>query len=259
MKIHFYKYHGAGNDFIAIDNRNSQSFSYDFIKTICNRHLGIGADGVLLLGPGSEQYDFSLDYYNSDGNIGSLCGNGSRCTVAFAHHLQMIQNKAVFKAFDGLHYGVYTSDQDVSVTMNDVNQIYQDQEGYYLNTGSPHLVKYISDIHNFDVYHTGKLIRHEDRFPEGTNVNFVEPYLDGIFVRTYERGVEDETLSCGTGVTACAIVHTIHQNTPDGTYRVKLYTTGGEFRVSLNKNGTHFTNIILQGPTQQVFEGEIEI
>lgn len=259
MKIHFYKYHGAGNDFIAIDNRNPQSFSFEIIKALCDRHLGIGADGVLLLGPGSEQFDFTLDYYNSDGHIGSLCGNGSRCAVAFAHHLQMIQNKAVFKAFDGLHYGDYISDQDVSVTMNDVNTISFLEDGYVVDTGSPHFVTYIDDIHNYDVYNVGKKIRNDIRFPDGINVNFVSPIQDGIFVRTFERGVENETLSCGTGVTACAIVHTINQNHPDGAYRVKLYTTGGEFTVSLSKNGTHFSNIILQGPTQLVFEGSIEI
>lgn len=259
MKIHFYKYHGAGNDFIAIDNRNPQSFSLEIIKALCDRHLGIGADGVLLLGPGTEEYDFSLDYYNSDGNIGSLCGNGSRCAVAFAHHLQMVRNKAVFKAFDGLHYGVYNSGQDVSVTMNDLNTISFSDDGYSLDTGSPHFVKYISDIHNFDVYHTGKSIRHEARFPEGTNVNFVEPYQDGIFVRTFERGVEDETLSCGTGVTACAIVHSIHQKLNNGSHTIKVFTTGGDFMITFDKQNHLFTNIILQGPTKLVFDGEIEI
>lgn len=259
MKIHFYKYHGAGNDFIAIDNRNSQTFSFEMIQSLCDRHLGIGADGVLLLGPGSEEYDFSLDYYNSDGNFGSLCGNGSRCAVAFAHHLKLIHDKAVFKAFDGLHNGFYRSDHDVSITMNDLSQIEVLEDGYYLNTGSPHFVKYVNDIQNFEVYQNGKSIRNEARFPGGTNVNFVESSQNEIFVRTFERGVENETLSCGTGVTASAIVHTIHQNYPDGTYQVQVNTMGGTFIITLTKEGTHFSNIILQGPTKLVYEGDIEI
>lgn len=257
MKIPFYKYHGAGNDFIAIDNRISVPFSNEIIKNLCDRHLGIGADGVLLIGPGSEVYDFTLDYYNSDGHMGSLCGNGSRCAVAFAHHLNIIENKAVFKAFDGLHFGMYQSDQDVAVSINDIETIQKYEDGYYLNTGSPHFVQYIAEIQSFDVYHAGITIRSDQRFPEGTNANFVEPYLDGIFVRTFERGVENETLSCGTGVTAAAIVHSIHFE-QNGDHKIKVYTTGGDFTISFTKKNIHFTNIILQGPTKLVYTGEIE-
>ncbi len=259
MKITFYKYHGAGNDFVAIDNRIYQNFSSETIRFLCDRKFGIGADGVLLIQNGTNNVDFHLDYYNSDGNVGSLCGNGSRCAVAFAHDLKIIQSKTLFSAFDGIHEGCYQNEEDVWVSMNDVNTIAFLEDGYSLNTGSPHFVTYVDDIQNVDVYNSGKKIRNDTRFPDGINVNFVSPFQDGIFVRTFERGVENETLSCGTGVTASALIHTIHQNYPDGSHQVKLYATGGNFIISLNKKSTHFTNIILQGPTKFVFKGEIEM
>jgi diaminopimelate epimerase len=258
MKTTFYKYHGAGNDFVAIDNRNQQIFSSETIKYLCDRHLGIGADGVLVLGSGTDHYDFTLDYYNSDGNIGSLCGNGSRCAVAFAHDLKIIHNNALFSAFDGIHEGFYQNEEDVWVSMNDVNTFSFFEDGYSLDTGSPHFVTYVDQIENFDVYNTGKKLRYDSRFPDGINVNFVSLYKDGIFVRTFERGVENETLSCGTGVTACAIIHTIHQKLNNGSHTIKVYTTGGNFVITFDKQNHLFTNIILQGPTKLVFQGEIE-
>jgi diaminopimelate epimerase len=259
MKITFYKYHGAGNDFVAIDNRNHQNFTSETIRFLCDRKFGIGADGVLLIQNGTNNVDFHLDYYNSDGNIGSLCGNGSRCAVAFAHDLKIIQSKTLFSAFDGIHEGCYQNEEDVWVSMNDVNTFSFFEDGYSLDTGSPHFVTYVDDIQNVDVYNAGKNIRNDIRFPDGINVNFVSPYQDGIFVRTFERGVENETLSCGTGVTASAIIHSIHQSLIDGSYKIKVFSTGGDFIVSFLKQDTRFTQIILQGPTKFVFEGKIEI
>lgn len=259
MKITFYKYHGAGNDFVAIDNRNYQIYSSETIRFLCNRKFGVGADGVLLIQNGDKNVDFHLDYYNSDGNMGSLCGNGSRCAVAFAHDLNIIQNNAHFSAFDGIHEGCYQNEEDVWVSLNDVNTTTFLEDGYSVNTGSPHFVTYVDDIQNVDVYKAGKKIRHDSRFPDGINVNFVSPFQDGIFVRTFERGVENETLSCGTGVTASALIHSIHNNFNNGSHKIKVYTTGGDFIISFDKLSQIFTQIILQGPTRFVFKGEIEM
>jgi diaminopimelate epimerase len=260
MKILFHKYHGAGNDFIAIDNRHQHLFfSDDIIAKLCDRRLGIGADGVIVIKNGDEESDFILDYYNSDGKIGSLCGNGSRCALAFAKQMGIIDSVASFKAFDGLHTGSYFDEADVRVSMNDVSEMEVLTDGCTLNTGSPHLVKYVSDIQNYNVYESGKKLRNDSRFPDGINVNFIAIHSDGIFVRTYERGVEDETLSCGTGVTASALVHALQQNYTDGNHKINVYTKGGAFIISFNKKETHFSHIILQGLTKFVFSGEIKL
>lgn len=259
MKLNCYKYQGTGNDFVLIDNRdNSISLSTEQIKWLCDRRFGIGADGLMLLEL-SPNVDFKMVYYNSDGNESSMCGNGGRCITAFARHIGVIENKAKFLAIDGLH-DAYINEDWVSLKMNDVRQIEIGDDYFYLNTGSPHYVKVVSDIENFDVKNEGEAIRYNKRFEEeGTNVNFIEKTDNELFVRTYERGVENETLSCGTGVTAAALVAAISGvSTTKNNCIIK--TLGGTLNVKFEKVLENtFYNIWLEGPATFVFKTEIEL
>ena len=260
MLIHFYKYQGTGNDFILIDNRkNNIQLSTTQIAHLCHRQFGIGADGLMLLElePG---LDFKMVYFNSDGKQSSMCGNGGRCITAFAKHLGIISQKANFMANDGLHESLILENMDVSLKMKDVKTIEKTNNYFYLDTGSPHYVELASDLMNFDVFQRGKLIRHNERFNEfGTNVNFIEKNEDGIAVRTYERGVENETLSCGTGVTASALVACVlGLSTSKNNCHVK--TLGGNLEVTFDKVLENtFYNIWLTGNASLVFNGEIEL
>jgi diaminopimelate epimerase len=259
MQLDFYKYHGAGNDFILIDNRKGHvQLSNGQVAFLCNRHIGIGADGLMLL-ESAEGYDFKMVYYNSDGNESTMCGNGGRCITAFARQLDIIDNKAVFRAIDGAHEAFYTPGGLISLHMQDVNGV-EAYDGYcILNTGSPHYVKWIDDVQKTDVVKEGRTIRNEERFqPKGINVNFVQRLAgDKLWIRTYERGVEDETLSCGTGVTAGAIAATGNKT---GSFNIQVQTPGGDLQVSFNKStATSASNVILTGPVVFVFEGRIEL
>lgn len=259
MTLECYKYQGTGNDFILIDNRNMQvTLTTPQIKWLCDRRFGIGADGLMLLElePG---VDFKMVYFNSDGKESSMCGNGGRCITAFAKHLGLIGDHAKFLAIDGMHEAKIAQDY-VSLKMNDVRQVEVGDYYYYLNTGSPHYVKYVSDIEHFDVYAEGKKIRYNDRFVyEGTNVNFIERKDDELFVRTYERGVEAETLSCGTGVTAAALVAALSgHSTQKNSCAIK--TLGGHLNVKFDKVLENtFYNIWLEGPATFVFKTSISI
>jgi diaminopimelate epimerase len=259
MKIHFHKYQGTGNDFIIIDNRNWSitDLPVEKIKLLCDRLFGIGADGLMLLNP-KTGYDFEMKYYNSDGREGSMCGNGGRCMVQFAYHLGMHKNSYHFIAVDGEHEAEIDGDI-VNLKMKDVNGIREFEGDYILNTGSPHYVKTVSDVMEYDVYNKGMEIRYSAEFAkEGINVNFVEEKgPDEIIVRTYERGVEDETLSCGTGVTASALV--CHHNDA-GYNEVTVITKGGKLTVKYDRiDDNTFRNIWLCGPAEKVFEGDLEI
>ena len=254
---HFVKYHGAGNDFVMIDNRDGQ-FCKDvaYVHALCHRRTGIGADGLITIEQSHENgIDFVMHYFNSDGKEGSMCGNGGRCAVAFAKELNIIGQSTTFKGIDGIHQAEILSHNGletiVKLQMTDVLDIKTYEDGYFLNTGSPHFVKFVSNIQQFPVYEEGNLLRHDARFTGGTNVDFVETFADYIFVRTFERGVEDETLSCGTGVTASALVYALHNNTE----HVNIHTLGGEFQVYLQKVENKFTRIFLQGPTHRSFQG----
>jgi diaminopimelate epimerase len=253
MAISFFKYQGTGNDFIMIDNRKL-NFPADqkLVKHMCDRRMGIGADGLILLQEHPD-YDFEMVYHNADGRLGSMCGNGARCTVRFARHLGVIEDVAYFLAADGEHQATVERDL-IQLKMNDVHGVEKIGNDYYLNTGSPHYVQFVEDVHALDVYAAGKAIRYNERFKaEGTNVNFVQK-LDNntIFVRTYERGVEDETLSCGTGVTACALVAGLDNfDSP-----VKVKTLGGDLEVAFEKDNG-FKYVYLIGPAKQVFTGTI--
>jgi diaminopimelate epimerase len=257
MNVNCYKYQGTGNDFILIDNRdNSISLSTEQIKWLCDRRFGIGADGLMLLELVSTA-DFKMVYFNSDGNESSMCGNGGRCITAFAKKIGVISNEAKFLAIDGLHEAKIVDDL-ISLKMNDVRNVEIGSDFFYLNTGSPHYVKYVSDVDNMDVYKEGKKIRFSGRFlAEGTNVNFIEKKENELFVRTYERGVENETLSCGTGVTAAALVAAISgASTTKNNCAIK--TLGGNLNVKFEKVLEHtFYNIWLEGPAIFVFKTEI--
>jgi diaminopimelate epimerase len=254
MQIDFFKYHGTGNDFILIDNRKGNvHLSQAQIAHLCHRHFGIGADGLMLL-ENANEVDFKMVYYNSDGKESSMCGNGGRCITLFAKHLGIIENEANFIAIDGMHFSTI-DDNMIELKMNDVHQITRDGDAYILNTGSPHYVAMLPNVKQMDVVQQGKAIRYNDTYKkEGINVNFVEVLANKtLFVATYERGVEDETLSCGTGVTAAAIAHV--QDSIGGNY-VRIQTKGGTLLVKcVNQNKQHFTDVYLCGPAQLVFKG----
>ena len=260
MQISFDKYQGTGNDFILIDNRKKEiQLSVEQIAFLCHRKFGIGADGLMLLElePGVK---FKMVYFNSDGKESSMCGNGGRCITAFAKKLGLINDTAKFMAVDGVHEATISEQNHVSLKMNDVKSIEVGDEFFYLNTGSPHYIKMVEDVKNYGVYEEGKRIRNSDRFlVEGTNVNFIEKTEDGIFVRTYERGVEGETLSCGTGVTASALVASM-KGISNEKNSCKVATLGGDLNVKFDKVlENNFYNIWLEGPAEFVFNGSINL
>jgi diaminopimelate epimerase len=259
MIVNCYKYQGTGNDFILIDNRdNSIALSTEQIKWLCDRRFGIGADGLMLLEL-HPNIDFKMVYFNSDGNESSMCGNGGRCITAFAKKIGVVNHEAKFLAIDGMHEAKIIDDE-VSLKMNDVRNVEIGNDFFYLNTGSPHYVKFVSDVENIDVFTEGKKIRYDARFEaEGTNVNFIEKKENHLFVRTYERGVENETLSCGTGVTASALVAAISGQSSTKN-NCSIETLGGQLNVKFEKVLEHtFYNIWLEGPATFVFKTEIEL
>lgn len=255
----FYKYQGTGNDFIIFDNReNSITLTTAQVHHLCDRKFGIGADGLMLLNQ-KEGYDFEMIYYNADGKESTMCGNGGRCLTQFAYDMGIKKDTLKFIAIDGDHEATF-SDNWVNLKMKNVSSVEQSYHGdYILNTGSPHLVRPTADVMNYDVYKNGHDIRYNDDFKaEGINVNFVESTdEDKITVRTYERGVENETLSCGTGVTASALMFAHNEN---GFNRIEVKTLGGNLAVEFDKIGeTNFENIWLCGPATFVFKGTIEL
>ncbi|NCD69297.1 diaminopimelate epimerase [Mucilaginibacter agri] len=262
MKLHFYKYQGAGNDFIMIDNRENRINHQNpaFIAGLCDRRFGIGGDGIMFL-ENEPGYDFKMVYYNADGQPSSMCGNGGRCIVAFAKYLKVIGTETHFLAVDGPHYAKISEGGDwVSLQMIDVEDVSRDSEAYVLNTGSPHYVQLTTCLKDKDVYHEGYAIRNNTTYAEkGINVNFVEPADNGgYFVRTFERGVEDETYACGTGVTAVALAMAKH-NGQTGDVTTPIKVLGGDLNIRFNNHGDRFTDIFLEGPAKQVFEGEINL
>ncbi len=257
MLLEFYKYQGTGNDFIMIDNRELR-FPKDntkYIAQLCNRKFGIGADGLILLEL-SDTYDFTMVYYNADGNLSSMCGNGGRCIVAFAKRLNIITNTAIFNAIDGMHEASI-KDTIVSLKMIDVDTVENFDDHLFLDTGSPHHISFVKDVKSVDVKNTGRAIRYgAPYFEEGSNINFVEQQNENTFkVRTYERGVEDETLSCGTGVTAVAIASHKAKRTKSKT--IIIETLGGLLEVSFTSDTNSYKNVFLKGEASFVFKGEI--
>jgi len=259
MEISFYKYQGTGNDFVLIDNRDLKIKQNDtaFINKLCDRKFGIGADGLILLQE-KEGYDFEMVYFNSDGNESTMCGNGGRCITAFAAKLGIIQNSGKFLAIDGPHEAKIENSDWVELKMMDVDQVEEGEDYYLLNTGSPHYIVFVEDVDDINVVENGQAIRYSKRFrKEGVNVNFVEKTKESIIVATYERGVEDETLSCGTGVVASAISYTLKH--PD-VREVDIETKGGKLKVRLEQSADGaFHNLWLCGKATLVFEGKINV
>ncbi|WP_159633001.1 diaminopimelate epimerase [Sphingobacterium composti Ten et al. 2007 non Yoo et al. 2007] len=258
-KIQFSKYQGAGNDFVLIDNRNNHfdRNNKDLVKKLCDRRFGIGGDGLMLL-QHNENFDFEMVYYNADGGEGTMCGNGGRCIVAFARDLNIISNRTDFVAVDGPHLAEIT-DSQVNLGMIDVHEINRDGEAYVLNTGSPHYIAKVQNLKEFNVYTEGYAIRNNETYGKsGININFIEAEGDGYFVRTFERGVEDETYACGTGATAAAMAMAIDKNL-EGDITLPIRVLGGQLYISFHKSGNTFTNVYLKGPANFVFSGEIEI
>ena len=279
MTIPFYKYQGTGNDFIMLDQRETvylNKSDTETIRNICDRRFGIGGDGLMFL-QNKEGYDFEMVYFNADGTEGSMCGNGGRCLTAFAHFLSVFKKQCTFLAIDGAHEAVVKSKIDnpqlgdavwVELKMNDVakNSIEQGNDYFLMNTGSPHYVVFVEDLTDINVYDNGRAIRYSERFAkEGVNVNFVERTSfntlkgieqQGIEVATYERGVEDETFSCGTGVTAAAIAYHIKNGS---ALEVPIKTKGGQLSVKFTEGVDIFENVWLCGPATQVFSGSINI
>lgn len=261
MKLHFFKYQGAGNDFILIDNREIGFDHHQpaLLAQLCDRRFGIGGDGIMFLQK-IQGYDFEMVYYNADGNPSSMCGNGGRCIVAFAKHLNIFETETNFLAVDGPHYAKISGSGDwVSLQMIDVDVVKTDGEAYVLNTGSPHFVQCTSNLSDKDVYSEGKAIRYNDSYKaEGININFVEDLGDRYFVRTYERGVEDETYACGTGVTAVALAMAKHKN-QTGKITTPIKVLGGELNIRFDYDGSKYSDIFLEGPAKFVFEGYVTV
>lgn len=262
MKIPFEKYHGTGNDFILIDGRNrSNPLDQNTIEKLCNRRFGIGADGLIVLS-NSNSHDFKMNYFNSNGKEGTMCGNGGRCVTSFAHSLGIINKKARFSAVDGDHESVILQNDknswQVDVKLKDVDDITQERNYFLLDTGSPHYVEFVDNINTVDVKSKGQRIRWDKVFqPDGVNVNFVEKKSDHLVVRTFERGVEDVTLSCGTGVTAAAIAASILENKLQSSFNIE--TLGGNLSVKFRIDENVFTKVWLEGPVVKAFEGFFEI
>ena len=257
MNLKFVKYQATGNDFILIDNRSGEiKLSQEQIVKACDRKFGIGADGLILIEP-SHTADFTVNYYNSDGSQ-SLCGNGSRAAVHFAAHLSLVKDNTVFDAYDGKHEAALINPETIRLRMNDVSTTQSLGEDLFLNTGSPHVIRFVKEVKNYPVYEEGKSIRYSETFkPGGTNVNFVELLpANALTVRTYERGVENETLSCGTGVTAAALA----ASQKGYTSPISIKTLGGELSVEFKiGQAGGFTDIYLIGPAKKVFEGTLEL
>ena len=254
--LNFFKYHGTGNDFVIIDNRNlSFNKNTQIISQICDRRFGVGGDGLILL-ENTDVADFKMVYFNANGNESTMCGNGGRCIVAFAYSLGIFQSTTRFLATDGFHEAEFENGI-IKLKMIDVAEITSDGADFVLNTGSPHYVKYVTGLENYKVYTEGNKIRNSPTYcKDGINVNFVEVRgEDQLFVRTYERGVEDETYSCGTGVTASALTFMNKEHLTN----VRVKVLGGHLQVSAQKSETGFKNIWLEGPAECVFRGQIKL
>ncbi len=258
MQLNFTKYHGTGNDFIIINNMDGDidisSIEHTF-EGICHRRFGIGADGLIFLCP-HDTADFTMVYYNSDGKKSSMCGNGGRCIVHFAKSLGVIKDHCTFEAIDGMHEASI-SDNIVSLKMSNVAEITNFEHDYILDTGSPHYVSFKENVEHLNVKRAGFQIRHSSPFAEkGINVNFVHEENGGLLVRTYERGVEDETYSCGTGVVAASLAFAHKSRSKHQA--VKIRTLGGSLQVTFEKTGDQYENIRLIGPAVKSFEGRVE-
>lgn len=260
--MQFVKYQGTGNDFIIIDNRKQQvQLSPEAIQRLCHRRLGIGADGLMLLEPSLTE-DFEMSYYNSDGSSGMMCGNGGRCIAAFAYRTGIVGERCSFRAPDGLHQAAIVSSNEniteVKMSMRDCGEVLRlsDKE-FFVHTGAPHLVIFTENVEEVGVYDTGLERSYDKRLPERSNVNFVEIKAGYLCIRTFERGVEDETLSCGTGITASALAFDCLRPSEKRGVKTKVAARGGLLSVYYSRKEDGYEDIWLEGPTEYVFEGAI--
>jgi len=258
MKIEFSKYHGTGNDFIILDNRKGlyNNLSVKQVNFLCDRRFGIGADGLMMLEE-ADGFDFKMRYYNSDGKEGSMCGNGGRCLVQFAKDAGIEKSSYHFIAMDGPHDAIIQDNGLIKLKMQDVSGVKERGNHKIVNTGSPHYIQYVEHVTDVDVFNVGRSIRYNETFKSnGINVNFVEKTNDGIKLRTYERGVEDETLSCGTGATAAALA----SSDKNGHQTMNVKVQGGSLQIEFDRvSEQEFKNIWLIGPAQFVYSGNISI
>jgi diaminopimelate epimerase len=258
MKIEFSKYHGTGNDFIILDNRNGKynNLSVQQVNFLCDRRFGIGGDGLMML-EDADGFDFKMRYFNADGKEGSMCGNGGRCLVQFAKDSGIEKFSYHFIATDGQHDAIIQDNGLIKLKMQDVSGIEESGRNKILNTGSPHFIQYVENVSDTDVFNIGRSIRYNEVFKSsGINVNFVEKTNDGIRLRTYERGVEDETLSCGTGATAAALA----SSEKDGHQIMNVKVQGGSLQIEFDRvSDQDFKNVWLIGPAEFVFSGNISI
>jgi len=258
MEIEFHKYQGTGNDFIMIDCRNTPNLilTNDQIQQLCNRRFGIGADGLIQIFH-HESHDFEMRYYNADGSR-SFCGNGARCAVQFAYSLGLFKLKARFLAIDGTHEAELVNNS-VALRMTDVSKWEENEDHFVIDTGSPHYIQFVNRLSEHDIVEIGKKIRYSDKYKSiGINVNLVEVRNDkSLTMVTYERGVEDETFSCGTGATAVALTYLLKTNLK-GTHEVLINVKGGNLRVEATQSES-FTKIYLIGPAKSVFYGRVSV
>lgn len=254
--VNFSKFHGAGNDFIMINAiKNKIVLSEELIFKMCDRRTGIGADGLIIL-MHSDNHDFRMRYYNCDGKESTFCGNGGRCIAAFAHQQGIIKNEATYEAVDGIHKAkvAETSPNEyiVELTMRDILSYKLDDNSLLIDTGSPHYVKKVMNLDSMDVNAEGAKIRYDkDISTDGVNVDFLLNDNGNIRIRTYERGVENETLACGTGVTASAMAASLWYGGDD----IDIYTQIAKLNVRFDKDGNTFKNVVLTGPAAHVFDG----
>lgn len=271
--LHFVKYQGAGNDFVIVDAMESPVYlSIVQIRQICDRHFGVGADGLIFIRP-SDQADYEMVYHNADGDVGSMCGNGARCAFSFSRIKGYIGDTARFIAYDGLHSARLLEGDWVEVSMSDIAMT-DLREGHVdknldsrptgqtsdcvLDTGSPHYVRFVTDLDNLDIVEAGREIRYSEKYKEhGINVNFVEEHPDFLRLKTYERGVEDLTLACGTGATAVALAYAVKQGLLEGP--VVLKADGGDLIVNFQRMESGFSSIVLQGPAMEVCTGAMRL
>ncbi len=254
-KLKFWKYQGAGNDFIMIDGRNFDTPTTEQIKLLCDRNFGIGSDGILIL-KNSQKFDFEMAFFNPDGSEATFCGNGGRCIAKFAQQLQIINDYAIFYAKDGKHTAKINGNS-VRLEMNNVLQPAYFNDYVYLNTGTHHVVKFVKNLDKINIIDIAKPIRFSENFqPEGTNVNFVQIYDNYLKIRTYEKGVEQETLACGTGVTAAALAFADKEKINSGKIQVKA--KGGILFVEFSRKNNDFYDVFLTGNANFIFSGEID-
>ncbi|HRU69202.1 MAG TPA: diaminopimelate epimerase [Bacteroidia bacterium] len=262
MQLSFFKYHGTGNDFILIDDRmlHFPAEDHQLIRNLCHRRFGIGADGLILL-QNHADFDFQMRYFNADGFESTMCGNGGRCTVAFAAELGLLENeKTEFIAVDGVHQAEISADR-IRLRMSDVTRISELKNYFLIDSGSPHLVIGVENLQDLNVVEEGRKLRYNKSIAEnGVNVNFIHVVDNDSFkIRTYERGVEDETLSCGTGSVASAIAFSIMQGKTEAEQHFRVHAPGGLLEVSFIRMPERFVQVYLTGPAVRVFEGKISI